>query len=72
MAGMKWKHNFEKILERRQRFFRREMQDGILVSLYCIGVDTQDEWDAFDRKWGKYKEAEYRIGSKNSSGADFL
>lgn len=60
MAGLKWKCNFEEVLERHRRFFRREMQDGILVSFHGVDVDTIDEWDAFDRKWGLRKEGSSR------------
>jgi len=60
VAGLKWKCNFEEVLERRRRFFGREMQDSILVSFNCVDVDTRDEWDAFDRKWGKHEAGDSR------------
>ena len=52
MLGLKWKRNLDETLDRRSRFFRREMQDSILVSFASVSVDTSDEWDRFDRKWG--------------------
>ena len=60
MAGLRWKCNFEEVLERRRRFFWREMLDSILVSFNCVDVDTRDEWNAFDRKWGKHEEGNRR------------
>ena len=43
MVGMRWKNKLEEILDRRRKFFRREMQDSILatfsVILAYLGVD---------------------------------
>jgi hypothetical protein len=52
MLGLKWKCNLDETLDRRARFFKREMQDSILVSFDSVAVDTSAEWDRFDRKWG--------------------
>ena len=59
MSGLSWKRNADEILERRRRFFRREMMDGILATL-PVRVDAEDEWQAFEKKWGTYPEGEPR------------
>lgn len=61
MAGLSWKLNWEEVLERRRRFFQREMQDGILATLHCIELETEGEWKAFDRKWGTRPKGEKRL-----------
>jgi len=55
MSGLAWKRNADEILERRRRFFRREMLDGILVSL-PVAIDVEAEWQAFERRWPQYEE----------------
>lgn len=59
MSGLTWKRNADEILERRKRFFRRKMQDGILATL-PVKLDTEKEWVSFEKKWGKYAPAETR------------
>jgi len=54
MLGLKWKRNLDDALDRRSRFFKREMQDSILVSFSSMTLGTEEEWDRFDRKWGVY------------------
>jgi hypothetical protein len=60
MSGLKWKRDLDATLDRRRRFFGREMQDSILASLGCVQVDTGDEWDRFDARWGAYEDGERR------------
>jgi hypothetical protein len=59
-TGLKWKRNAEEILARRRRFFRREMQDSILVTFAEVAIDNSREWQAFDKKWGQRQEGEAR------------
>lgn len=56
---LSWKRNVEEIIERRRRFFTRRMQDSILVSL-PVKLDIENEWLAFEKKWGTYPEDENR------------
>lgn len=58
-SGLGWKRNEAEILERRRRFFRRRMQDGILA-LLPVSVDAEREWRAFEARWGRFKDAEVR------------
>ncbi|MDP6355584.1 MAG: hypothetical protein QF473_10805 [Planctomycetota bacterium] len=51
MSGFCWKRNADEILERRRRFFRREMQDGVLATFSPIQIDNAKEWEVFDCKW---------------------
>jgi hypothetical protein len=55
MAGLAWKRNADEILERRRRFFRREMLDSVLVAL-PVSIDVEDQWKAFESKWFQYEE----------------
>ena len=59
MSGLAWKCNAEEILERRRRFFRREMLDGVLACL-PVGRDVERQWQAFERRWLRYDEGETR------------
>ena len=59
MPGLEWKRNAEEAIERRRRFFLREMQDGILATLPVV-QDNEDEWAAFEAKWGTYTEGDTR------------
>ena len=59
MAGFAWKRNAERVLERRRRFFRRQMLDQILASL-PVATDTEEEWRQFEARWGTYGEGETR------------
>ena len=58
-SGLDWKRNADQVLDRRRRFFRRQMQDGILASL-PVRLDADDDWRAFEQKWGTYHESEAR------------
>jgi len=59
VTGLSWKRNADEILDRRRRFFRREMLDSVLVTLpAAIGVET--EWRAFERRWPQFGEGETR------------
>lgn len=64
MAGLAWKRNAEEIIERRRRFFQREMQDSILASL-PVAMETEEEWQAFEAKWGTCGEGETRSFPSN-------
>jgi len=59
MAGLAWKRNAEEALDRRRRFFRGEMLDGVLATL-PVAYDVSDEWEAFDRKWPQYEQGRAR------------
>lgn len=64
MSGLSWKRNADEIIERRRRFFRREMLDGVLVSL-PVRIDVEDQWQAFQRRWPQYGEGETRSYPSN-------
>ena len=59
MSGLDWKSNAEEVIDRRRRFFRREMQDGILACL-PVAIDTESEWLTFEEKWGTYTQSRNR------------
>lgn len=59
MIGLSWKRNLEVVLERHRRFFRREMQDGILASL-PVKLNTEAQWAGFEKKWKAYPESDPR------------
>lgn len=59
MIGLSWKHNLNVILARHRRFFRKEMQDGIMASL-PVKIDAEAQWAAFENKWGTYPESGVR------------
>jgi len=59
MAGLDWKSNSDEILDRRRRFFRREMLDGVLVTLPAY-LDVEEQWQAFEQHWPRYDEGETR------------
>jgi hypothetical protein len=59
MSGLAWKRNADEILERRRRFFRREMRDCILVTL-PVAIYTEADWQAFEQRWPQYGEGETR------------
>lgn len=59
MTGLSWKRNLEETLERRRRFFNRQMLDGILVTL-PVRLDTEAAWSGFEQKWGRYEEGQAR------------
>lgn len=69
MAGLQWKHNGDEILERRRRFFGRQMLDGILATL-PVAIDTESEWLAFERKWKQYTPGEPRPFPSNEEVFD--
>jgi len=59
MHGFAWKRNYEEILDRRRKFFRREMQDGILAG-FSVRTEREEEWQAFEQHWPQYGEGETR------------
>lgn len=62
--SLAWKRNSEKILDRRRRFFQREMLDGVLVTL-PVNIDVERRWQAFENRWGVYEEGETRSYPSN-------
>ena len=59
MSGLDWKQNAELVIERRRRFFKREMQDGVLATL-PVTTDTEQDWLAFEKKWGTHAQGRSR------------
>ena len=59
MGELTWKSNLDEVLDRRRRFLRGEMPDGILATL-PVRPDTEADWAAFERKWGRHDEGEDR------------
>lgn len=59
MSGLSCKRNADEILERRTRFFRREMQDSILATL-PVAADTEQAWRDFEAEWGTHEQGDAR------------
>ena len=59
MQGFAWKCNTEEALARRRRFFRRQMQDGVLATL-PVQLDATAAWAAFDQRWGERRQGARR------------
>ena len=49
-SGLSWKKDEEQALDRRRRFFRREMQEGILAIL-PVSTDVEEQRREFRSHW---------------------
>ena len=72
-SGLSWKRNEDEVLDRRRRFFRRQMLDGILAVL-PVAADEADAWQTFRDKWRweQYQEARERPFPSNEEIVDRL
>ncbi|MDO8586481.1 MAG: hypothetical protein Q7T82_05530 [Armatimonadota bacterium] len=59
MSGLAWKRNAEEFIERRRRFFGREMLNSVLVTL-PVQLEVESQWQAFEERWGQYGEGDTR------------
>ena len=59
MPGLKCKRSLEKVLDRKRRFLRGWMRDGILAEL-PVRLDVESDWLAFEKKWGSYGQGDTR------------
>jgi hypothetical protein len=69
MSGLDWKANRDEVLDRRRRFYRRELQDGILATLQ-VATDARQDWEAFQNRWGAWQEGQLRPFPSNEEVFD--
>jgi hypothetical protein len=58
-SGLSWKRGLDEALDRRRRFFGRQMPDQVLVRL-PVKMDLEKDWQAFEAKWGRHIQGDDR------------
>jgi len=59
MQGLSFKPQAQRVIDRVRRLLTRQMLDGVLATL-PVQVDVEDQWQAFEKKWGTHPEGQPR------------